>query len=88
MEGEPGEPNLTGLFMMLADSVVVALGEVADPMTGRRQHDPAQAAEIIDLLLLLRKRTEGNRTPEETQVLEELIYDLQVRYVEAMKRTE
>lgn len=81
-----GEASLAGFFMMLASSAVVALGEEADPITGRRQHDPAQAAEIIDLLVLLRKKTEGNRTADETQVLEELIYDLQVRYVEAMKR--
>ena len=41
---------------------------------------------IVFLLLLLRERTEGHRTPEETQVLDELIYDLQLRYVEVMKR--
>ena len=79
--------NLAGLFMMLANSAVFALGEMEDPVTGQRHHDPAQASEIIDLLLLLRTKTEGNRTAEETRVLAELIDDLQARYVEAMKRT-
>ena len=80
------EASLSALFMMLANSAVVALGE-PDPATGRRHHDPAQAAEIIALLQLLRTKTEGNRTVEETQVLEELLYELQVRYVEAMKQS-
>ncbi|MBI4635478.1 MAG: DUF1844 domain-containing protein [Candidatus Rokubacteria bacterium] len=86
----PGPPaaerSLAGLFMMLASSAAVALGELADPVTGEVHHDPAEAAEVIDLLILLREKTEGNRTAEETQILEELIYDLQLRYVNAAKR--
>jgi hypothetical protein len=79
------ERNLTGLFVMLASSATLALGEAADPMTGEVHVDLDQAAEIIDLLALLREKTEGNRTPEETQVLEEVIYDLQLRYVAATR---
>ena len=74
-----------GLFVMLGSTGAVALGS-PDPVTGETQRDPVQAAAMIDLLLLLRERTEGHRTPEETQVLDELIYDLQLRYVEVMKR--
>lgn len=77
------ERTLTGLFMMLASSAVVAMGEAPDPVSGQRHRDPGQAAELIDLLMLLRERTEGNRIPKETQILDELIYDLQVRYVNA-----
>ena len=84
----PGEEerSLVGLFMMLASSAVVALGEVPDPVTGQRHPDPAQAAELIDLLVLLREKTEGRRSPDETQALEELIYDLQVRYVNVARQ--
>lgn len=80
----PGpQRTLAGLLMMLASSAMVALGEVPDPISGERQHDPGQAAEVIDLLLLLREKTEGNRTAEETELLDELIYTLQMRYVSA-----
>jgi Domain of unknown function (DUF1844) len=87
-EGGPAgdeERSLEGLFVMLASSAVVALGETPDPMTGQVRRDPEAAADAIDLLALLREKTEGNRTPRETQLLEELIYDLQLRYVAAMK---
>ena len=79
--------SLAGLFMMLASSTVVALGDAPDPVTGQRQMDLAQAADAIDLLVLLREKTEGNRSGEESQILEELIYDLQLRYVRVTKRS-
>jgi len=81
------ERGLAGLFMMLASSAVVALGDAPDPMTGQRQTDLAQAADAIDLLLLLREKTESHRSGEESQILEELIYDLQLRYVRVTKRS-
>jgi len=89
--GEPSAPpardtrSLADLFMMLATEAVVALGDAPDPATGQRARELPHAAEMIDLLLLLRDKTEGNRTPAETQILEEVLYDLQVRYVRAMK---
>jgi len=85
--GPPAERSLTGLFMMLASSAVVALGHAPDPLTGQRQIDLVQAAEAIDLLLLLREKTEGHRSDGESRMLEELIYDLQLRYVQVTKQS-
>lgn len=82
-----GDRSLTGLFMMLASSAVVALGHAPDPLTGQRQTDLVQATDAIELLVLLREKTEGNRSDEETRVLDELIYDLQLRYVHVTKRS-
>ena len=84
--GPPTERSLAGLFMMLASSAVVALGHAPDPLTGQRQIDLVQAADAIDLLLLLREKTEGHRSDGESQMLEELIYDLQLRYVQVTKQ--
>lgn len=78
------QPGLEGLFMMLASSALMAMGDTPDPVTGQVRRDPAMAADAIDLLVILRQKTEGNRTAEETQLLDEIIYDLQLRYV-AMK---
>jgi hypothetical protein len=81
----PEERSLNGLFVMLATEAVIALGDEADPATGERRQDLSHATEAIDLLLLLRDKTEGNRTAEESQLLEDLVYDLQLRYVRATK---
>jgi hypothetical protein len=85
--GPPTERSLAGLFMMLASSAVVALGHAPDPLTGQRQIDLVQAADAIDLLLLLREKTEGHRSDGESQMLEELLYDLQLRYVQVTKQS-
>ena len=55
----------------------------ADPATGERQVDLAQAREAVDLLLLLRDKTEGNRTEQETRFLEDVLHDLEMRFVRA-----
>ena len=80
-----GGPDLQGLFVMLASSALVNLGEAADPETGERVLDLEQAKEAIDLLSLLRVKTEGNRTDQESHLLEEMLYDLQLRFVRAAK---
>jgi hypothetical protein len=43
------------------------------------------AKHTIDLLSLLREKTQSNLTPEEDRLLESLLYDLRLRYVEAVK---
>jgi len=80
----PGR-NLIGLFMMLAQSAMMALGEASEPGMGAPRANPQEAAALVDLLLLLREKTEGHRTAEESEVLGELIYDLQLRYINLTK---
>lgn len=82
---QTAERSLVGLFMMLASFALAALEGVRDPASGDLHRDPHQATELIDILILLRERTEGRRTPEESQALDELLYDLQLRYVRATK---
>ena len=79
------ERSLIGLFVMLASQALIALGDAPDPVTGQRQRQLTQASDVIDLLSLLRDKTEGHRSAEETHTLDDLIYDLQLRYVQAVK---
>ena len=79
---EPADRSLVGLFMMLGAFTATALGEgPPEPGIPPGPPDLEQAAELIDLLALLREKTEGRRSAEEDQVLGSLIYDLQIRYV-------
>ena len=82
----PETPDLTALFLMLASSALVHLGEAADPMARGVRKDLGQAQYVIDLLLLLREKTEGNRTEEETRLLSEILHDLQVRFFRAVNQ--
>jgi len=84
-EASRGQPSLVGLFMMLASVAAAALEGVPESAGGPVTRDLRQAADVIDILRLLREKTEGRRTPEETKVLDEVIYGLQLRYVEATR---
>jgi hypothetical protein len=76
-------PDLSAVFVMFASSALVALGEAPQPEAGEPETDLAQAKEAIDVLLLLREKTEGNRTEPENRLLEDILYDLEVRFVRA-----
>lgn len=78
-----GSVDLQGLFVMFASSALINLGEAGDPATGERLVDLDQAKDAIDLLLLLREKTAGNRTEHESKLLEQILYDVQMRYVRA-----
>lgn len=83
---ETPRAELAALFLMLASSVLIHLGEVADPVTQEVRKELGQARYTIDLLMVLREKTEGHRTPQETQLLEEMLHDLQVRFVRAINQ--
>ncbi len=84
---ELGTPDLESLFVMFASSALVNLGEAADPETGERHVDLDQARQAIDILLLLRDKTAGNRTESESRLLEQVLYDLQMRFVQATRQS-
>ena len=78
-------PDLTSLFLMLGTSVMIHLGAAPDPVTGQSLRDLSQARYTIDLLGLLKDKTEGHRSPEESQLLDDLLYDLRMRYLQESK---
>jgi hypothetical protein len=76
-----GGGDLLGVFAMFASSALVSLGEAMEPGSGAPRVDLAQAREAIDILLLLREKTRGNLSAEESRMLEHILYDLQMRFV-------
>jgi hypothetical protein len=80
-----GGGSLAGLFMMFASSALVSLGVTPDPQTNEARRDLGQARAAIDVLLMLREKTTGNRTEQESRLLEGILYDLQMRFVSAAR---
>ena len=86
---EPGSlPEIDfGMFVMsLASSVLVHLGEIEHPDSQERDPNVPLAKQTIDILGMLREKTRGNLTQEESQLLDNLLYDLRMKYVDAQKR--
>ena len=76
-----------GMFVMsLASSVLVHLGEIEHPDSHERTANLPLAKQTVDILGMLREKTRGNLTQEESQLLDNLLYDLRMKYVDAKKR--
>ncbi|HEV8310566.1 MAG TPA: DUF1844 domain-containing protein [Methylomirabilota bacterium] len=78
--------DLPSFCVMLYSEALVHLGQVPDPMSGQPHVDLEQAQFTIDLLAMLKEKTEGNRTSEETAVLDEILATLRMGFVRARGR--
>ena len=54
-----------------------------DPVSGKAEKNLPVAKHLIDLLEVLQEKTEGNRTSEESENIEGLLYQLRMAYVQA-----
>ena len=75
--------NFVGFVLSLAHTAAVHFGDVADPVSGAQDPPNLPAAQqMIEILGLLEEKTRGNLTAEERQLLEQLLYELRLRFVE------
>lgn len=77
------EVNFSSLIFSLSSSALFHIGEIADPQTGEKKKDLPLAKHAIDTIAMLKEKTEGNRTDEETKFVESVLTDLRWRYVKA-----
>jgi hypothetical protein len=75
-----------GFVLSLAHTAAFHFGDVPDPATGKNgEANLGAAKQLIEILALLEEKTRGNLSAEERQLLEQLVYELRMRYVEATK---
>ena len=80
------DPQLTftAFVFSLASSAAIHFGDLPDPATGQKPEANLEgAAQMIEILALLEEKTRGNLTAEERQFLEQVLYELRMRFVEA-----
>jgi hypothetical protein len=83
---EMGEISFGAFLMSLSTEALVHLGEVADPSSGQEQRDLAMAQQLIDILGMLREKTRGNLDHDEQALLDAILFDLRMKYVEIARR--
>jgi len=93
-QGEALDPNqpsdgmpaidFTTFVLSLGTSALYHMGLLEDPATGQRAEkpDPLLARQTIDTLEMLQNKTRGNLEDEEARVLDSLLYELRIRFVE------
>jgi hypothetical protein len=78
--------TFSGFVLSLATTAALHFGDIADPSTGRRKEpDLSAAAGIIGVIEMLQKKTRGNLIPEEERLVDDLLYELRMRYVQAQQ---
>lgn len=83
--GPPGEVSFQDLVSLLATNALVQLGEVPDPVSGKRTENLPAVQPMIDLLGLLQEKTKGNLSKDEAEVLEQVLYDLRMHFMAKAK---
>ena len=72
----------SSLIMMLGTSAMQQLGKIVNPMTGKTEVSLEGAQASIDMLDMLKEKTQGNLKAEEEKMLTDLLSTLQMNYVE------
>ncbi len=88
-EGQPPFPGVdfASFVLSLGTSALYHLGVVGDPEAGKpvAKPDLVLVRQTIDTLAMLETKTRGNLDPEEAKLLDGLLYELRMHYVEVSK---
>ena len=85
-EAEPFQVDFPTFIMSLSSSAYYHLGDMPDPATGKKELNLPAVQQTIDMLNMLKAKTKGNLKEDESKLLEQLIYELQVKYVAKSKK--
>ena len=72
------EIDFSGFVLSLATTGMVHLGAIPDPVSGKREENLPGARQMIAVLTVLRNKTRGNLSNEESKLLDSLIYEMQM----------
>ena len=77
------DQSFANLILYLGQTAAMAFGDIPDPSGERAEPNIAVAGMFIEMLGMLQEKTRGNLTAAESKLVEDLLYDLRLRYVQA-----
>jgi hypothetical protein len=75
------EPEVRTFVAGLYMQTLAALGAIENPITGKRERNPQEAAYMIDTIGMLKEKMKGNLTGDEEAYVQDILTDLRMRYV-------
>lgn len=76
------EASFSMLTMSIASSALMSMGLTSDPHTGKTETDKNVARFNIDLLAMLKEKTKNNLNKEESDFLNQILQDLQMKFLQ------
>jgi hypothetical protein len=78
--------SFSDFLLWLATMAAVQFGDLPDPTTGKpSEPNVAAAGQLVDIIAMLQEKTAGNLAPHEAKLIDELLYELRMRFVEAQQ---
>ncbi len=86
-EGEfvPPKADFNFFITSLSLQAAIAMGFIDNPITNKKEENLPQAKFLIDTLAMLKEKTKGNLSNEENNLLENVLYELRIQYVDKTK---
>jgi hypothetical protein len=80
----PPEINFASFIFSLSTTAMYHFGDFPDPVTKESQRNLPAAKQTIDILSILKTKTEGNLDEQEKQMLDGMLYELRMRFIKEM----
>lgn len=80
------EIDFSTLITSFASAAMISMGLVSDPATGKTGSDPVLARQNIEIIAMLQDKTRGNLSADEEKLVENILYELRMNYIEFQKR--
>lgn len=80
------EISFSTFVIGLSTQALMHLGEIPNPLSEKVESALPVAKQMIDIIAILREKTRGNLDQGEQKLMDDVLYDLRMRYVEAVKR--
>jgi hypothetical protein len=75
------EANFVNFVLSLSTTAMYHFGDFPDPESQKAQRNLAAAKQTIDMLGMLKSKTEGNLDDNEKSLMDGLLFELRMRYV-------
>ena len=84
-ESSQSKFDFSNFILSLNTSALIHMGDIPDPQSRERIYDLQSAKQTIEILELLKSKTTGNLDKEEEKLIEDVIYNLRMKYVKFLQ---
>jgi hypothetical protein len=83
----PQDLTFASFVVGLSTEALALMGEMPHPATGERMNDLVGAQQLVDIIGILQEKTRGNLSADEDTLLEAILFELRMKYVEKARRS-
>lgn len=80
--------NFETFVLSLGTATLVSLGEIDSPVSGKKEKNALSAKQHIDILEMLSEKTKGNLSESEARLLQQILYEVRLKFVALNSETE